>query len=399
MDESSLTSSRRNRPPSSRLVNAEGRRQSSGRPTSRNEEFGEHVDHARGPDFRGVNPGVRRPDHLPGDPPLGRPKARRGLETRPRSRSCRLQAARLSSTGSPAPRAMEVAPDGRVLVCEQTGALPHRSRGTRCSRKPFVTLAVDSHWERGLIGVALDPDSPGMAMSTSTPCRLGPTRTIGSVASPPRATSPWPGVRSSCSRAMTRTSWAAIALTGIREGPSTSGSMGNALRSRSGEQTAGDPAQAPSIRRPRANSWRSTPTARSRRTTRSIAKPEASIGRSGRSACATLSASRSSREPAPHLHQRCGRRTRWEEIDEGFAGANYGWPRAEGPSADARFRGPIHHYPVASVAGGNLLSTGARYRIPLAISRQVLLHGFRQGLDQGFSTLTTRSAWKHLPRE
>ena len=42
----------------------------------------------------------------------------------------------------------------------------------------------------------------------------------------------------------------------------------------------------------------------------------------------------------------------WEEIDEGFAGANYGWPASEGPTTDPRFRGPIHHYPVASIAGG-----------------------------------------------
>src|SRR5262249_16981999 len=43
---------------------------------------------------------------------------------------------------------------------------------------------------------------------------------------------------------------------------------------------------------------------------------------------------------------------RWEEVDEGFAGANYGWPLEEGPSSDPRFRGPIHSYPAASITGG-----------------------------------------------
>ena len=42
----------------------------------------------------------------------------------------------------------------------------------------------------------------------------------------------------------------------------------------------------------------------------------------------------------------------WEEVNEGFAGANYGWPAAEGSGHDARFRCPIHSYKVASVAGG-----------------------------------------------
>ena len=42
-----------------------------------------------------------------------------------------------------------------------------------------------------------------------------------------------------------------------------------------------------------------------------------------------------------------------EEINEGSAGANYGWPTIEhGPTTDPRFRGPIHHYPTACIAGG-----------------------------------------------
>jgi glucose/arabinose dehydrogenase len=55
---------------------------------------------------------------------------------------------------------------------------------------------------------------------------------------------------------------------------------------------------------------------------------------------------------------------RWEEIDEGFAGANYGWPLAEGPSPDPRFRGPIHTYPVASIAGGAFCPTGPGSNFP-----------------------------------
>ena len=42
-----------------------------------------------------------------------------------------------------------------------------------------------------------------------------------------------------------------------------------------------------------------------------------------------------------------------EEINEGVAGGNYGWPIVEhGPTNDPRFRGPIHHYPTACITGG-----------------------------------------------
>ena len=52
--------------------------------------------------------------------------------------------------------ALAVAPDGRIFICEQTGTLRVVKDGTLLP-EPFVTLDVDSTWERGLIGVTLDP--------------------------------------------------------------------------------------------------------------------------------------------------------------------------------------------------------------------------------------------------
>ena len=34
----------------------------------------------------------------------------------------------------------------------------------------------------------------------------------------------------------------------------------------------------------------------------------------------------------------------WEEINRGAAGANYGWPRYEGPESDPAYRGPVFWY-------------------------------------------------------
>ncbi|MBW3597770.1 MAG: PQQ-dependent sugar dehydrogenase, partial [Planctomycetes bacterium] len=52
---------------------------------------------------------------------------------------------------------MAIAPDGRIFVCEQTGALRVVENDVLLEQ-PCVTLRVDDSWERGLIGVALDPD-------------------------------------------------------------------------------------------------------------------------------------------------------------------------------------------------------------------------------------------------
>lgn len=51
---------------------------------------------------------------------------------------------------------MAIAPDGRIFICEQTGTLRVVKNG-KLLEKPFLTVKVDSSWERGLLGVAFDP--------------------------------------------------------------------------------------------------------------------------------------------------------------------------------------------------------------------------------------------------
>jgi len=58
--------------------------------------------------------------------------------------------------GLSAPTAMAFAPDGRLFVTQQTGALRVIKNGALLAT-PFVTLSVDSQGERGLLGVAFDP--------------------------------------------------------------------------------------------------------------------------------------------------------------------------------------------------------------------------------------------------
>ena len=63
----------------------------------------------------------------------------------------------LVASGLTNPTAMALAPDGRIFVCEQGGALRVIKSGALLST-PFLTVTVDSSGERGLLGIAFDPN-------------------------------------------------------------------------------------------------------------------------------------------------------------------------------------------------------------------------------------------------
>jgi glucose/arabinose dehydrogenase len=62
----------------------------------------------------------------------------------------------LLANGMSNPTAMAFAPDGRLFVCEQTGQLRVIKNGTLLTT-PFLTVNVNSSGERGLLGIAFDP--------------------------------------------------------------------------------------------------------------------------------------------------------------------------------------------------------------------------------------------------
>jgi len=66
---------------------------------------------------------------------------------------------RTITTGLSGATALEVLPDGRVLICEQTGSVRVVENG-KLLEKPLVTLPVEAYWERGVIGVTFDPAFP-----------------------------------------------------------------------------------------------------------------------------------------------------------------------------------------------------------------------------------------------
>jgi glucose/arabinose dehydrogenase len=61
------------------------------------------------------------------------------------------------ATGLASPTAMAVAPDGRIFVTEKGGAL-RVVKNNALLAQPFLTVSVNTASERGLLGVAFDPD-------------------------------------------------------------------------------------------------------------------------------------------------------------------------------------------------------------------------------------------------
>src|SRR2546425_2107553 len=61
------------------------------------------------------------------------------------------------ASGISSPTAMAFAPDGRLFVCQQNGELRVIKNDTPLAT-PFLTVTTDSSGERGLLGVAFDPD-------------------------------------------------------------------------------------------------------------------------------------------------------------------------------------------------------------------------------------------------
>src|SRR5262249_29531611 len=57
----------------------------------------------------------------------------------------------------------------------------------------------------------------------------------------------------------------------------------------------------------------------------------------------------------------------FEEINEGVAGANYGWPAAEGPSTDPAFRNPLFYYGHGSGDSLGFAITGGAFYNPATV--------------------------------
>jgi putative heme-binding domain-containing protein len=255
--------------------------------------------------------------------------------------------AEVVATGLTGATAFEAAPDGRLFVCEQTGTLRVVKQG-RLLAEPFVKLPVDATWERGLIGVTIAPDFP------KTPhvfvCYVAVKPYPHHVIS--RFTAVGDAAESGSEKVLfegdDQTRLGGTVPAGHQGGAVHFG-HGGKLFIAIGDQTAGKPAQDLSSvlgKLLRINVDGSIPEDNPffARTTGKYRAVWA-LGLRNPFTFAVQS------ETGRLFINDVGGIA--EEVNEGVAGANYGWPTVEhGPTNDPHFRGPIHHYPTACICGG-----------------------------------------------
>jgi glucose/arabinose dehydrogenase len=234
------------------------------------------------------------------------------------------------------PTAMALAPDGRIFVCEQGGALRVIKNGVLLAT-PFLTVTVDSSGERGLLGVAFDPNFTSNQLvyiyyTATTPTihnRISRFIAAGDVA-------------------MAGSETTILELNDLSTATNHNGGAihfgsDNNLYVAVGDNANGDNAQSLSTRLgkilrissdgsiPSNNPFFNTATGDNR-----------AIWALGLRNPFTFSFQPGS---ARMFINDVGQNT-WEEIDDGIVGSNYGWPTCEGfcNPPNANFRDPIYAY-------------------------------------------------------
>jgi len=257
--------------------------------------------------------------------------------------------------GLASPTAMAFAPDGRLFVCEQGGRLRVIKNGSLLAT-PFLTVTVNSSGERGLLGVTFDPDFATnqfvyVYYTATTPAihnRLSRFTANGDVAA---AGSEVIILELNNLSGATNHNGGAIhfGIDGklyIAVGENANGANSQTLNNLLGKilRINADGTI------PSDNPFFNTATGNNR-----------AIWALGLRNPFTFSF-----QPGTGrmFINDVGQNT-WEEINEGNAGANYGWPDTEGQTSDPRFTSPLFSYGHGSgTSSGCAITGGAFYNPP-----------------------------------
>ena len=262
------------------------------------------------------------------------------------------------ATGLTGATALETLDDGRVLICEQPGSLRVIKNG-RLLDEPMLEIEVENNWERGLIGVTVHPDFPVqpylyVCYVKSEPYshhRISRFRVRGDVAIAKS--------EKILLRGDDQSTLGGHVPAGHQGGGMHFGRDGK-LYIGIGEQTAGQPAQELNTLQGkilRINDDGSIPT--DNPLLKETSGKYQAIWAYGCRNPFTFAIEPGSGEML--INDVGGK---FEEINRGVAGANYGWPTLDHGFSDKQgFVGPIHVYPQSSINGGDFApaSLGAPY--------------------------------------
>ncbi|MEQ1832102.1 MAG: PQQ-dependent sugar dehydrogenase [Candidatus Eisenbacteria bacterium] len=265
--------------------------------------------------------------------------------------------------GFDSPVSMAFAPDGRVFVCEQGGALRVVKQG-RLLPRPFVTVPTQAFEEEGLLGVAFDPAFARTHLVYVLYTALEPTRhnVIASyVAALDSATGPATIVFEFDTHAAHQHVGGALRFG--RDGMlyASSGECGDGSLSQSLASTAGKILRI----RPDGSIPGDNPFP-----TRTRGRHGAIWARGFRNAFTF------------DIHPSTGRMfvndvggSRYEEVNEVVKGGNYGWPVAEGPVRHASLADPVYAY----THDDGCAITGGAWYAPRAEARAAFPAAWRGG--------------------
>jgi len=260
----------------------------------------------------------------------------------------------LVATGLADPTAMAFAPDGRLFVTEQSGRLRVVKNGALLA-SPFLTVLVDSSGERGLLGVTFDPN-----FATNNFVYVYYTATLPAVHNRISRFTAAGDVAAAGSETIILELNNLSAATNHNGGAIHFGPDGK-LYAAVGENANGANAQNMSNllgKMLRLNPDGSIPTD----------NPFFSTASGRNRAIWALGV----RNPFTFSFQPgTGRmfindvgQATWEEVNDGAAGANYGWPATEGPTTDPRFVSPIFAYGHGTGATTGCAITGGAFYNP-----------------------------------
>jgi glucose/arabinose dehydrogenase len=260
--------------------------------------------------------------------------------------------------GLASPTAMEFAPDGRLFVAEQRGMLRVVKAGGSLATFLDISGRVHSEGERGLLGVAFDP-----AFSNNHYVYLYYTK---------RAT----GTTPAHNRVIRVTARGDRAVTGSEKLILRLDNLSSATNHNGGAIHFGEDGKLYVAVGDNANSGN----AQSLRTLKGKIlriNKDGTIPRynpfykraTGRNRAIWALGLRNPFSFAIQPHK--GKvfindvgEQRWEEINRGAAGSNYGWPRYEGPESDSKYRNPVFVYGHGSTKATGCAITGGVFYNP-----------------------------------